>query len=286
MSSRLVIQNMDSDPPPSYNQYTNYGSTGNSDPEPAGSPAVSSVKEPEAKRSDNSGETMNGSGPGHYTYEELSDGFACPTCQGTGKIPRDRADDLVALIPYSDARLKPRRTLRYVLLSIFLCASLAGILIAFLLPRPISFEQKGKVATVYTSYNQTVPTMTLVLETKFDIYNKNFVAIDGQSLTITGSWSEQVIGTNITVLDSSVHVPGRQNFELSGNVTVTFTESAWVSHCVEGTITHLIYMEFIATFQYGLMSQSQQSTLTYYKAVSCRPITELDSSWPLPSELK
>ncbi|KAK2522313.1 Tmem106a [Columba livia] len=34
----------------------------------------------------------------------------CPTCQGTGRIPREQERQLVALIPYGDQRLKPRRT--------------------------------------------------------------------------------------------------------------------------------------------------------------------------------
>ncbi|PWA28329.1 hypothetical protein CCH79_00018888 [Gambusia affinis] len=47
-----------------------------------------------------------------FPYVEFTgrDGVTCPTCQGTGRIPRDKENQLVALIPYSDQRLRPRRT--------------------------------------------------------------------------------------------------------------------------------------------------------------------------------
>ena len=35
----------------------------------------------------------------------------CPTCQGSGEIPRELEKQLVALIPYGDQRLKPRHTI-------------------------------------------------------------------------------------------------------------------------------------------------------------------------------
>jgi hypothetical protein len=39
----------------------------------------------------------------------MSGGAQCPTCRGTGRLPRGQNEELVALIPYSDKRLKPRR---------------------------------------------------------------------------------------------------------------------------------------------------------------------------------
>ncbi|XP_042360251.1 transmembrane protein 106B-like [Plectropomus leopardus] len=34
----------------------------------------------------------------------------CPTCQGTGRIPRGQESKLVAVIPCTDQRLRPRHT--------------------------------------------------------------------------------------------------------------------------------------------------------------------------------
>ncbi|KAM6376432.1 transmembrane protein 106B isoform 2-T2 [Alca torda] len=55
-----------------------------------------------------------------FPYVEFTgrDSVTCPTCQGTGRIPRGQENQLVALIPYSDQRLRPRRTKLYVTASV------------------------------------------------------------------------------------------------------------------------------------------------------------------------
>uniref|UniRef100_A0A3P9N443 Transmembrane protein 106 N-terminal domain-containing protein n=1 Tax=Poecilia reticulata TaxID=8081 RepID=A0A3P9N443_POERE len=47
-----------------------------------------------------------------FPYVEFTgrDSITCPTCQGTGRIPSEQVNELVALIPYSDQRLQPQRT--------------------------------------------------------------------------------------------------------------------------------------------------------------------------------
>ncbi|MEQ2240476.1 hypothetical protein ILYODFUR_015367, partial [Ilyodon furcidens] len=47
-----------------------------------------------------------------FPYIEFTgrDSITCPTCQGTGRIPSEQVNELVALIPYSDQRLRPQRT--------------------------------------------------------------------------------------------------------------------------------------------------------------------------------
>ncbi|MEE6471940.1 hypothetical protein FKM82_009413 [Ascaphus truei] len=47
-----------------------------------------------------------------FPYVEFTgrDSITCPSCQGTGCIPTEHVNELVALIPYSDQRLQPQRT--------------------------------------------------------------------------------------------------------------------------------------------------------------------------------
>uniref|UniRef100_A0A3Q4MYQ0 Transmembrane protein 106 N-terminal domain-containing protein n=2 Tax=Neolamprologus brichardi TaxID=32507 RepID=A0A3Q4MYQ0_NEOBR len=47
-----------------------------------------------------------------FPYVEFTgrDSVTCPTCQGTGRIPSEQVNELVALIPYNDQRLQPQRT--------------------------------------------------------------------------------------------------------------------------------------------------------------------------------
>ncbi|KFU95541.1 Transmembrane protein 106C, partial [Chaetura pelagica] len=52
-----------------------------------------------------------------FPYVEFpgQDNIPCPTCQGTGCIPAEQVNELVALIPYSDQRLRPHRTPSWIL---------------------------------------------------------------------------------------------------------------------------------------------------------------------------
>uniref|UniRef100_A0A8K9WRL7 Transmembrane protein 106 N-terminal domain-containing protein n=1 Tax=Oncorhynchus mykiss TaxID=8022 RepID=A0A8K9WRL7_ONCMY len=47
-----------------------------------------------------------------FPYVEFTgrDSITCPTCQGTGHIPSEQVNELVALVPYNDQRLRPQRT--------------------------------------------------------------------------------------------------------------------------------------------------------------------------------
>ncbi|XP_048466712.1 transmembrane protein 106B isoform X2 [Rhincodon typus] len=90
-----------------------------------------------------------------FPYVEFTgrDSVTCPTCQGTGRIPRDQENQLVALIPYSDQRLRPRRTKLYVTSSVVLCLLLSGLAVFFLFPRSIDVSYVG-VKSIYVSYDQ------------------------------------------------------------------------------------------------------------------------------------
>ncbi|XP_062510184.1 transmembrane protein 106B-like isoform X2 [Corticium candelabrum] len=69
--------------------------------------------------------------------------MTCPTCHGKGTVdiePGQSPEQLVALIPYRDKRLKPRRTKLYVGLTVTMCAIASGLLLFFLLPRSVSLK--------------------------------------------------------------------------------------------------------------------------------------------------
>ena len=53
----------------------------------------------------------------------------------------------MALIPYDDDRLKPKKTAMYVTLAIsgavFVCGLIAGMLVYFMMPRPVEINMIG-----------------------------------------------------------------------------------------------------------------------------------------------
>eukprot|EP00057_Strongylocentrotus_purpuratus_P019704 XP_011674178.1 PREDICTED: transmembrane protein 106B isoform X3 [Strongylocentrotus purpuratus] len=213
-------------------------------------------------------------GNGIYTYEELSNGFTCPTCHGLGKIPRGREDDLVALIPYNDDRLKPRRTGCYVIISIMACAIIAGVLCGFLVPKAVLLSVDD-VVTADVWLNKTTSEMRLQLQMEFSLANMNFVPVYAQNITVSAYWSDVLKGSNVTTMPFTLG--GRHtNSQMFSNVTATFTESFLVSYCSGDSPTHVIYMQFVATLQFKLLSQNQQATMTHYSPVKC---ASLDQGW-------
>eukprot|EP00040_Diaphanoeca_grandis_P021919 m.117257 g.117257 ORF g.117257 m.117257 type:complete len:532 (-) comp28568_c0_seq1:146-1741(-) len=85
---------------------------------------------------------------------------SCPTCRGKGKIPKEslQRSELVALVPYSDARLKPRRTKQFVAMAI--AVTLVGAIVTgyFCWPRDIShvFDINIPVQTASTEHCATI----------------------------------------------------------------------------------------------------------------------------------
>ncbi|XP_051016241.1 transmembrane protein 106C-like [Acomys russatus] len=86
-----------------------------------------------------------------FPYVEFTgrNSITCHTCQGAGYIPAEQVNELVALIPHSDQRLRPQRTKQYVLLSVLLCLLASGLGFFFLFPHSVLVDDNGvKVARV------------------------------------------------------------------------------------------------------------------------------------------
>nr|XP_020036480.1 transmembrane protein 106B [Castor canadensis] len=144
-----------------------------------------------------------------FPYVEFTgrDSVTCPTCQGTGRIPRGQENQLVALIPYSDQRLRPRRTKLYVMASVFVCLLLSGLAVFFLFPRSIDVKYIG-VKSAYVSYDDQKRTIYLNITNTLNITNNNYYSVEVENITAQVQFSKTVIGkarlnniTNIGPLD-------------------------------------------------------------------------------------
>ncbi|XP_004459154.1 transmembrane protein 106B isoform X1 [Dasypus novemcinctus] len=144
-----------------------------------------------------------------FPYVEFTgrDSVTCPTCQGTGRIPRGQENQLVALIPYSDQRLRPRRTKLYVMASVFVCLLLSGLAVFFLFPRSIDVKYIG-VKSAYVSYDVQKRMIYLNITNTLNITNNNYYSVEVENITAQVQFSKTVIGkarlnniTNIGPLD-------------------------------------------------------------------------------------
>lgn len=139
-----------------------------------------------------------------FPYVEFTgrDSVTCPTCQGTGRIPRGQENQLVALIPYSDQRLQPRRTKLYVTASVLLCLLLCGLAIFFLFPRSIDVSYVG-VKSVVVGYDQEKRVYLNITNT-LNITNNNYYSVEVANITAQVQFAQTVIGksrvSNITAI--------------------------------------------------------------------------------------
>lgn len=140
-----------------------------------------------------------------FPYVEFTgrDSVTCPTCQGTGRIPRGQENQLVALIPYSDQRLRPRRTKLYVTASVAVCLLLSTLAVFFLFPRSIDVSYVG-VKSVYVSYDQERRSVYLNITNTLNITNNNYYSVTVANITAQVQFAKTVIGksriSNITAI--------------------------------------------------------------------------------------
>ncbi|XP_072847191.1 transmembrane protein 106C isoform X3 [Pogona vitticeps] len=131
-----------------------------------------------------------------FPYVEFTgqDSITCPSCQGTGCIPTDHVNELVALIPYHDQRLKPQRTKLYVLVSVLLCLLVSGLVVFFLFPHSVLVDDNGiKVVTVW--FDEKNSLVVLAITATLRIKNSNFYSVAVTSLASQVQYMNTVVGT-------------------------------------------------------------------------------------------
>ncbi|XP_005062365.1 PREDICTED: transmembrane protein 106C isoform X1 [Ficedula albicollis] len=122
------------------------------------------------------------------------DSITCPTCQGTGCIPTEQVNELVALIPYSDQRLRPQRTKLYVLLSVLLCLLLSGLGVFFLFPHSVLVDDDG-IKVVQVWFDRKNSAVLLAITATLRIRNSNFYSVTVSSLSSQVQYMNTVVGS-------------------------------------------------------------------------------------------
>ncbi|XP_053944207.1 transmembrane protein 106A isoform X1 [Cuculus canorus] len=128
----------------------------------------------------------------------------CPTCQGTGRIPREQEEQLVALIPYGDQRLKPRQTKFYVCLAVTICLLTTSLSIFFLFPRGATVLPAGLSASS-VSFDATTTSIDLNMTNVLNVTNNNFCGVTVVQLEAEVLHQSLVVGkaTTTTLLSMS-----------------------------------------------------------------------------------
>ncbi|PIO60084.1 hypothetical protein TELCIR_18426 [Teladorsagia circumcincta] len=155
----------------------------------------------------------------------------CPSCKGTGRIPKEMEETLVALIPLNDDRLKPKRTWFWVLIGIAVCALLASGAIFMLVPRSVDlYSNRPAINIIHvTEHKQLPPTIRFHFMNYVNISNANYyvVQVVNTSATIISKfqpWSSDVIGSGLNSTTIAIAPLSSRNNMLMFNNSVTLTD--------------------------------------------------------------
>ncbi|RMB90338.1 hypothetical protein DUI87_33224 [Hirundo rustica rustica] len=202
----------------------------------------------------------------------------CLTCRGTGRIPTEQMNELVALIPHSDQRLRPQRTKLYVLLSVLLCLLLSGLGIFFLFPHSVLVDDGGiKVVRVW--FDRENSTVLLAITATLRIRNSNFYSVTVSSLSSQVQYMNTVVGSQQLAGVSSIQ-PLRDklvNFtvkaELGGSLSYVYF------FCTLPKVkVHNIVILMRTSVKLSYIGRSAQSTLETFHYLDCSS----NSTAPLP----
>uniref|UniRef100_A0A670ZPA0 Transmembrane protein 106A n=1 Tax=Pseudonaja textilis TaxID=8673 RepID=A0A670ZPA0_PSETE len=197
-----------------------------------------------------------------------SRGFVtCPTCQGTGRIPREQEQQLVALIPYGDQRLKPRRTKLYVFLTVAICLLTTCLMMYFLFPRSIAVVPSGLNASTI-SFDNSTSSIILNMTNILNVTNNNFYPVYVAQLDIEVFHKTVVIGKKMVMTQLDIrpfmvfHVP-RNNSEIPLHYFSKIC--TWMKIKVHNVLLHIQ-----GTLTCSYLSHSEQLSFENYQYVDCR----------------
>ncbi|NWU87626.1 T106C protein, partial [Onychorhynchus coronatus] len=206
-----------------------------------------------------------------FPYVEFTgqDSITCPTCQGTGCIPTEQVNELVALIPYSDQRLRPQRTKLYVLLSVLLCLLASGLVVFFLFPHSILVEDDG-VKAVQVWFDEKNSAVLLAVTGTLRIRNSNFYSVAVAGLSSQVQYMNTVVGAQQVTNVSSIRPLSDKlvNFTVKAELGGPF--SYVYSFCTYPKVkVHNIVIFLRTSVKFSYVGHTTQSSLERYRYVDC-----------------
>ncbi|KAM9307429.1 transmembrane protein 106B-like [Pholidichthys leucotaenia] len=212
-----------------------------------------------------------------FPYVEFTgrDSVTCPTCQGTGRIPRGQENQLVALIPYSDQRLRPRRTKLYVTASVVLCLFLSSLAVFFLFPRSIDVSYVG-VKSVFVNYDQETRSVYLNITNTLNITNNNYYSVQVANITAQVQFAKTVIGKSRISNMTAIGPLDMKQVDYMVPTIIADEMSYMYDYCTLQTIkVHNIVVMMQVTVTTVYFGHAEQVSQEMYQYVDCGGNTTL-----------
>ncbi|KAL2101488.1 hypothetical protein ACEWY4_003249 [Coilia grayii] len=189
----------------------------------------------------------------------------CPTCQGTGRIPRGQENKLVAVIPCTDQRLRPRHTKLYVSLSVGLCLLLSVLVLFFLFPRSVTLSNLG-VQSSYVVFTKTAVNITA--HNTLNITNDNFALVEASDFTVQVFYIDTVVGkassANVT------NILPRSEKQYTFQVLISLTDSGLNDYCRSSTQpVHILFFKLQLSMTVYYLAHYEQLSLETFEYLDC-----------------
>ncbi|KAM3871551.1 transmembrane protein 106C-like [Diretmus argenteus] len=206
-----------------------------------------------------------------FPYVEFTgrDSITCPTCQGTGRIPSEQVNELVALIPYSDQRLRPQRTKLYVVMSAVLCLLASSLVAFFLFPRSVVVVDDG-IRSVTVQFDHSNMRVLMNMTSMLNFSNPNFFTVLVQSVSCQVLYMKTVIGSQ--QLDNVITIQPLSQSQVNYTVSVEIGDSASYVYafCTMPSIkVHNIVVFMQTSVKTSYMVRTAQNSLEAYRYIDC-----------------
>ncbi|KAK5851174.1 hypothetical protein PBY51_001989 [Eleginops maclovinus] len=222
------------------------------------------TEEPDVIKAMEKVKTMKYSPP-YGATNGTSTGDTCPTCRGTGRIPRGHEGQLVAVIPCNDVRLKPRRTKLYVCVSMVLCLLLCNLILFFLFPRSVTLTP---VSVLSVMVYFTPDTVEMEVTNLVNISNQNFVPVKIVEFTIQGLVSNAVVGK--TKISNMTDIQPRSQNSYTIEIDLPLADKGLNTYCKSSSIKiHTLFLQLQMTLNISYLSHMEQLSLDTYEYIDC-----------------
>lgn len=190
----------------------------------------------------------------------------CPTCQGTGRIPRGQESKLVAVIPCNDQRLKPRHTKLYVGVSVGLCLLVISLVLFFLFPRSVLLSPVGiQSSFVYLGDTDLKINITNVL----NITNNNFATVQAYNLTVQAVNFDMVVGSVSIKNVTSVKPLSMKTFSFV--IPIKLTDPGTRKYCTKAFLpVHILFLQLQMSMTVYYLAHYEQLSVETYEFIDCR----------------
>jgi len=210
-------------------------------------------------------------------YEEFFPSTVpCPSCRGNGKIPKALEKNVhVLVIPLHDERLKPKRTVLYMAISVFLCMSIGGLAAFFLVSRNIEMSSNltAKYCNPVILIDRIENEMNLTLMAHFNFTNWNYIPVTISNLNVLVYMDIYQGGINVNTTKINVHM--RQKKEHHVKVVINFKGTAFndefISYCRWRIWPTYYQMIFSANATAQYFAHTEELSLVSYPFIQCNP---------------